>query len=372
MEIIRNLVRHKTRTLFTLFGIVIGIFAVTVMGSLTEYFNTMIEGGIRMAGTAITISAPGGLHSLITESDLREVARVPGVKAVVPMLTARLEAGGSVQMGLAASVVGEPPELARYVNPELVRGRWLQRGDTFAAVAGWQVARDKKLDLGSTLTWHDHTLSVIGIMQETQTQPDFLVVIPIDVARHILEKPNYVGGAYALPQNDTPAEASALARRIQAEVDTVKVQTLEESLDAVRADMAPFSAILVSGAVIAAIVGGLAVINTMMMSVNERTREIGLKKAIGAGDGEIMREFLAEATFLGLVGGLLGFLLGLGLTAVLNSATAQAVGGVTIFLVTPRLAVVAVGFAVALGSIGGLYPAWSATRLDPVQALRDE
>lgn len=372
MEIVRNLVRHKTRTMLTLFGIVIGILAVTVMGSITEYFNSMIDNAIAMAGTAVTVSAPGGLHSLITESDLREIARVPGVKAVVPVVSVRLEPGGSVQMGPPPSVVGEPPELAHYVNPDVARGRWLSRGDTFAAVVGWQLAKDRKLEIGSTLTWRDHVFTVVGIMRETQTEPDTIVVIPIDVERHILEKPNYIGSAYALPQIETKAEASALARRIQASVDTVKVQTLEESLAATRADLAPFNAILLSGAIIAAIVGGLAVINTMIMNVNERAREIGLKKAIGASDGEIIREFLAEAFLLGMIGGLIGLLLGIGMTSMLNSATAQAVGGVSIFTVTPRLAIVAVGFATVLGGIAGLYPAWNAVRVDPIEALREE
>lgn len=371
-EILRNLFRHKGRTLLTVFGIVIGIFAVTVMGSITEYFNVMIDNGIKMAGTAITVSPKGGLHSLITESDLRAIERVPGVKAVVPFVAARLEPGGGVQMGPPPSVVGEPAELAYLVNPAVARGRWLQRGDSYAAVIGSQLARQRNLDVGSTLTWRDHEFTIVGIMVETQTQPDTYVIIPIENARHILQAPNSIAAMYAVPAIDTRPEASALAKRIQAQVDTVKVQTLEEALDQVRQQLAIFNVILLSGAIIAAVVGGLAVINTMIMSVNERTREIGLKKAIGAGDGEIIREFLGEAALLGLIGGILGVLLGLGMTNLLNASTAQAVGGLSIFTVTPRLAGVAIAFAVALGAIGGLYPAWNAARLDPVNALREE
>ncbi len=370
MEIVRNLARHKTRTALTLFGIVIGILAVTVMGSITEYFSAMIDNGVRMAGTAITINPQGGIHSLITESDVRRVERVPGVRAVVSVLTASLS--GGAQIGAPTSVYGMPPDLAYKVNPAVVRGRWLQRGDTFSAVIGWQVARDRKLEPGSTLTWRNHELTVVGIMQETQTQPDNTIVVPIEVVRHIVEKPNSISFIYALPENEDRVQASALARRIGAAVDTVKVQTLEESLDAVRSQLGLFNAIMLSGAVIAAIVGGLAVINTMIMSVNERTREIGVKKAIGAGDGEIVSELLGEAALLGLLGGLIGLLLGMGLASLLNASTAGAMGGAAMFVVTPRLALTAVGFAVALGAVGGLYPAWSAARLDPVEALREE
>jgi putative ABC transport system permease protein len=155
-------------------------------------------------------------------------------------------------------------------------------------------------------------------------------------------------------------------------VDTVQVQTLEQQLDQIRQSLVVFNVIMLGGAIIAAIVGGLAVINTMVMSVNERTREIGLKKAIGASDGDIVKEFLTEAALIGLIGGLAGLALGTGFANLLNTATAASLGGTEIFDVTPRLALVAVGFATILGTGAGLYPAWNAARLNPVEALREE
>jgi putative ABC transport system permease protein len=372
LEILRNIARHRARTGLTVFGIVIGIFAVTVMGSMTEYFNQLIDNGIKLAGTAITVSPKGSLHSVITESDVRRIERVPGVKTVVPVVAARLEPGGSIQFGPPEQVIGEPPDLAHYVNPEVTRGRWLQRGDTYQAVIGVKIAKKRNLDLGSTLTWRDHDFTVVGIMRQTETVPDTSVIIPIEVERHILKQPNLIVQAYAVPQDGTPAASDALARRIQTEVDTVKVQTLEQQLDQVRQGLVVFNVIMLGGAIIAAIVGGLAVINTMIMSVNERTREIGLKKAIGASDGDIVKEFLTEAALIGLIGGLVGLALGTGFANLLNAATAESLGGTEIFSVTPRLALVALGFATFLGAGAGLYPAWNAARLNPVQALREE
>ena len=372
LEILRNVLRHKARTGLTVFGIVIGIFAVTVMGSMTEYFNQLIDNGIKLAGTAITISPKGGLYSVITESDVRRIERVPGIKAIVPLVSARLEPGGSIQFGPPEQVIGEPPDLASYVNPAVTRGRWLQRGDTFQAVIGVKIANKRNLDIGSTLTWREHDFTVVGIMRQTQTTPDTSVVIPIDEERHILKQPNLIAGVYAVPQDATPAASNALARRIQAEVDTVKVQTLEEQLDQIRQGLVVFNVIMLGGAIIAAIVGGLAVINTMVMSVNERTREIGLKKAIGASDGDIVKEYLTEAALIGLIGGLVGLALGTGFANLLNTTTAASLGGTEIFTVTPRLALIAVGFATVLGTGAGLYPAWNAARLNPVEALREE
>ena len=110
--------------------------------------------------------------------------------------------------------------------------------------------------------------------------------------------------------------------------------------------------------------------NTMTMSVSERTREIGVRKSIGASDGAIMRQFVAEAAVIGLVGGLSGLVLGWGFTLLGNVASEAS--GSALFLLTGRLAVGSVAFAVSLGVVSGLYPAWHAARLNPVQALRYE
>jgi len=127
-----------------------------------------------------------------------------------------------------------------------------------------------------------------------------------------------------------------------------------------------FTVMTTATALLALIIGGLSVVNTMIMSVSERVREIGLKKAVGARTRHILTEFLAEAGLMGLIGGMVGFLLGFALTTLLDAGDAS--GG--LFLVTPGLTGLAIGFAVALGAVAGLLPAIRAARLDPVAALR--
>ena len=131
-----------------------------------------------------------------------------------------------------------------------------------------------------------------------------------------------------------------------------------------------FNQIIYAIAVISLLVGGLSVINTMTMSVSERTREIGVRKAIGATDGAIMRQFVAESAVMGLIGGLSGLALGALIGMIGNQAGAASAS--ELFLLTPRLAVGSVAFALVLGVLSGLYPAWHAARLNPVQALRYE
>jgi putative ABC transport system permease protein len=131
-----------------------------------------------------------------------------------------------------------------------------------------------------------------------------------------------------------------------------------------------FTAITTAAALLALIIGGLSVVNTMFMAVAERVREIGLKKAVGATTLNIMGEFLVEATFIGLLGGVIGYGLGALITIYANSTTPP--GQSTLFLITPTLTILAIGFATVLGAVAGVLPAWRAARLDPVTALRNE
>jgi len=117
--------------------------------------------------------------------------------------------------------------------------------------------------------------------------------------------------------------------------------------------------------------GGLAVMNTMLMAVSTRTREIGLKKAVGAGDGDVLAEVIEESGWVGLLGGALGVSAAWLLAVGMNAFTLHA-EGIRLLLVTPRLVVAALIFTTFLGMIAGIYPAWRASRLDPGQALRSE
>lgn len=372
-EILRNMSRRKVRTGLTVFGIVVGIFAVTVMGSMVEYFNVLIDNAINSAGEAINVTPKGGFRATLSPADQGRIERVPGVKQVVPQTTTFLESLGSVSFGPPDQVIGIPPQdaIVLFGNDDLAQGRTLQRGDTYQAVIGWNIAKKKKLGLGGTLTWREKDFRVIGILKETQTAPDGWVVMPMDIVQKTIKRPDLITQMSVIPVNPK-GDAEGLARQIGEAVSNVNVQTLKQQLDAIQQGLAIFNAILLSSAVLAAIIGGLAVVNTMIMSVSERTPEIGLKKAIGASEGNILREFLVEAAIIGLLGGAFGFLLGWGVAGLLNVGASQALGGTEIFKVTPRLAAIAIGFAVILGTGAGLLPAWSASRLDPVVALREE
>ena len=161
-----------------------------------------------------------------------------------------------------------------------------------------------------------------------------------------------------------------LAATIQAQVPGIVATGPQGFQDQVGAASKMLNAIIFGIALISLLVGGLSVINTMTMSVTERTREIGIRKAIGASHGQVVRQFLVEAGIIGCIGGVSGLVLGWAFTLVANAAGNDA--GTALFLVTGRLALGAVAFAVLLGVASGIYPSLHAARLHPVAALRYE
>ena len=167
------------------------------------------------------------------------------------------------------------------------------------------------------------------------------------------------------------ATVSALAHPVFASRGRIeRFAALHDYLAMTKPEVNLLVAITTAAALLALIIGGLSVVNTMFMAVAERVREIGLKKAVGATTLDIMGEFLFEATLIGVVGGLIGYGLGAGITVILNATTPP--GQSTLFLVTPSLTILAIGFATVLGALAGILPAWRAARLDPVTALRNE
>jgi len=344
------------------------------MGSMTEYFNTMLDNALKHGGSSIGVTANTreGAKPL-SNGTVRRLRRLPGVREVIPSVIdtlEKMEAG--VQFGPPDMVYGLPPELSAvdFAPLKLRTGRWLQRGDTYQALIGHKIAHKRALNLGDAIEWREESFTVVGIMEETGTMPDQMCVIPLDIARRTMKSPDVIMSISVIPADATQAET--LATLIQDEIHGVEATSLEENIRQIKQQLAVFNVIMLSGALLATVVGGLAVINTMIMSVNERTREIGVKKAIGATDLDIVKEYLLEAAVIGLLGGVLGLASGTGMARLLNLSAAQSLGGTEIFTVTPRLAMLALLFAMGLGSFGGLYPAWRAARLDPVEALRAE
>ena len=375
IQIIRNMARRRVRTGLTVFGIAIGVFALTVMGAMSENFARLLDGAERLTSRTIQIEqsskSPDDRLDRTTVSHLKQV---DGVRSVVTTIGGNLSEGdNSISFGPPNEAYGIDPVFIPDVfgSVGLQAGRWIDPSDFRATTIGSKVAIGLHLGVGSTLVWRKNDYTVVGIMADTNTFPDNFALMPLDTVRRDLKfPPSLVGSLSVIPDpNQDPEE---VATRINDQVSNVRARSPKQFVAEIRQSLVIFNIIMLGGAVLAGIVGGLAVVNTMIMSVNERTREIGIQKALGAEDSTIIREFLTEAALMGLTGGLAGAWFGWVTATMLNVILAGALGGSDVWLVTPRLIALVLGFALGLGLFAGIYPAWSAARLDPVQALRAE
>ncbi len=192
--------------------------------------------------------------------------------------------------------------------------------------------------------------------------------IPLDRAQKFYSREDTVSFILAVPDPNTDPED--LAKRIELNVEKVKTFSPSELRKQIEQTLIVFSLITVSAAVLAALIGGLSVMNTMLMSVSERTKEFGLMKALGAETWDILFMTMGEAALMGILGGIFGIVSGGALVYYLNEYLASR--GTTLFTITPRLIVIAIVFATLLGVISGMYPAYRAAKMSPMEALRYE
>jgi putative ABC transport system permease protein len=397
VEIVRNLARRKLRSTLTISGIVIGIFALTTMGAMAEHFNALIDGGVKYFGSSIQVGPPDGQQgALLPLSKVEEVKKVSGVEAAFPGygFTAKPGAVSTVSFNVPDQIVAGDPDEENYsaLKTTIAKGRRLDSGSRGEVVLGSSFANEFKKNVGDSIDlpvrppdakpdFVNHTFKIVGILEPTRTAPDDFAYITIPDGQMLLKDslPAAIRNQVDVTQitmsiaaygksGTSLSELDRTADRINQQVPGVKATKPSDLVNSFKSGGAVFTAITTGAAVLALVIGGLSVVNTMIMAVTERVREIGLKKAVGAHTVHILREYLAEAVLIGFLGGAIGYLAGLGLTNLLNLAGRSS--NLELFLVTPALTALAIGFAVALGALAGVIPALRASRLDPVTALR--
>lgn len=398
MEIIRNVARHKLRSFLTISGIVIGVLALTTMGALAENFNALLDGGVKYYGGSIQVGPPSGQAAILPLSKKDEIQQVDGVAAVFPGYSFDMKPGqlGAVSLGVPDTIVASDPAENDWSSLQLTfaQGHDIAAGSNGQVVLGYSLVKEFNKKIGDQIDlpvkpkdagadFVNHTFTVVGLLNRTRTAPDSFAYINIADGQMLLHDQLPIAirdtvdaatitegfSVYAKPGTPT-ADLDKIADRINQQVTGVKATRPSDLVNAFKSGGAVFTAITTAAALLALIIGGLSVVNTMFMAVAERVREIGLKKAVGATTLNVMGEFLVEATFIGLIGGLIGYGLGFLITFIINSTTPASQP--TLFLITPTLTILAIGFATALGAVAGVLPAWRAARLDPVIALRNE
>jgi putative ABC transport system permease protein len=384
MRIFRNVFRRKMRAFLTIFGITIGVFALVVMGSMAEKINLMVDGGARYYRDKVVItdaSTPTGGFSTtpIAVSRIQEIEAVPGVARASASIYMLLDEEGGMSMN---GIVGGDLRNQGYETFELrmAEGRDLTVGDRGVAVVGCDIAKALGAKVGGTVTLRGKPFEVVGLYDKTLTAPDNTVVISLYDAQQLLytqlpklvqQQVNPDDLATSITAYPAPGvDADQLASTIEGTVSNVTASGPQAFIDQFKSATKIFNSIIFGVALISLLVGGLSVVNTMTMSVLERTREIGIRKAIGASHRQIVGQFLGESALIGFLGGATGLALGWIAAVVVNALMESS--GTVLFLVTPRLAIGAVAFAMVLGVASGFYPSFHAARLKPVLALRYE
>jgi len=390
VRLFRELSRRKLRTTLTILGITIGIWALVVFSSMANKINALFDGGNQYYVGKIVVSdgSSTGLGIGIVPIDLGladQIRGLGGVAAVDPQVQMPFEVAGmdgfAMPKTIIGGVAGADAGRATFIF-EPAQGRLLTAEDegSKVTVLGSDLARELGLAAGGTIELRGEPFEVVGVLLPTLTAPDMTAMVPLAAAQELflaslpptlsasLDAGRLASQIVVYPAAGT--DADELAGRIEASAEKVSTMTSADFEEQVGGSMLLFNALIIGVAVISLVVGGLSVINTMAMSVTERTREIGIRRAIGGSRGRIIRALVAEAGLIGLIGGLIG--LALGAIVVLLANEMGRSSGTVLFDLTPGTAVFAVAFSTILGIVAGVVPAWSAARLDPVAALRYE
>ena len=389
MRLLRQLSRRKLRTTLTILGITIGVWALVVFSSMANKINALVAGGSQyfegkiLVTDASNLAVGAGFTPMRTEvadqiRDLDGVAAAAGEVQLIFDPEANAFGGAQTIVGTVAG----SDEGHETFELSAAQGRLLTEADegSLVILLGSDMARQQSAAVGDTMEMRGERFKVVGILEPTLTAPDTSVFVPLSAAQLLFHKTLPAAVQDAIPADqlisqvvvypESGVDSAALATLIKERVENVRTLTGAEFDEQVGSATAIFNAIIIGVAVISLVVGGLSVINTMAMSVAERTREIGIKRAIGGSRRRIIRELVTEAAVIGFIGGVIGLVLGAIVVVFANEAGRDS--GTILFDLTPGTAIFAVAFSTILGMVAGVIPAWSAARLDPVEALRYE
>ena len=400
---LRSVGANKLRSGLTMLGIIIGVMAVITMLSIGRGMQNMVTAQISSMGTNLLFIRPGntqqgGVHqneaaATLTLEDAEALMNLPDVVGVAPMIDGfgQLAYLGNNAVG---RILGVTPEYQDTMNANVASGEFVSAsqvtGRSAVVVLGSQIATtlfDTADPVGQSIRINGQTFRVVGVMESKGgtgfMNQDTQIFVPITTAGSRLVGGNrYRGGNVVSTINvkitDTNVQdavvqdiGDVLRERHHAVFqDDFTIQSQQDTLNALNQVTAAFTIFLGGIAGISLVVGGIGIMNIMLVSVTERTREIGLRKAVGARKRDILIQFLTEAMVLSLAGGVIGILFGAGI--------ARIISGINIGTTTLQTAVdldailLAVAFSLAVGLFFGSYPASRAAGLHPIDALRYE
>jgi len=388
--------KRRLRSFLTMIGIFIGIAAVVSLISLGQGLETAIEDQFKQLGGDKVMVLPGGgqfgafASEPLTHDDLEIVEKVDGVDIATEtyFTTAVVEFKGESK---SSYIIGLPvDETAKIITDmqgfDAEKGRDLKKGDTHKILVGWRLWNDdyfeKSVGLRDKLEINNQEFEVIGLVSKIgNPQDDAQIYAPIEALRDVFGEEDEISIIYV--QVEKGYEPEKVADEIKEELrdyrdedeggESFEVQTFENILETFNNVFGIVQAVIIGIAAISLVVGGIGIMNTMYMSVLERTKEIGTMKAIGAKNSHILQIFLIESGIYGLFGGAVGVLIGITISKSVQFIAAAYLGTEILKAsMSPFLIFGALLFSFVVGCLSGIAPAYRASKLKPVEALRYE
>ncbi len=396
---------HKLRSFLTILGIVIGVASVIALMSVGRGATANILESIQSMGSNLITIQPGsfsfggvrgGRSQTLTFEDAEAIANeVYYIDSVAPTSSSNLQLVVNNE-NMNSTVTGVTPAYWKVNTLNTVSGTlfyedYYQRAAK-VAVIGSNVAETlfgNTNPVGQKMRMGNMVVTVIGVLESEGgfMGPDDSVYIPLTALQQAVAQTRTAQGERVVSsisltvtdENKTEEiieNITSLLRdrhNLGAGVDDdFNIRSMQEIAEAMQETSQTLTILLGSIAAIALLVGGIGVMNIMLVSVLERTREIGIRKALGARERDIWIQFLVEAIFLTFIGGIIGVIVGWAFSYIIPLITSQMLGMEATTVVTPDIIILAVSVAVGIGLFFGFYPAWNASRLNPIEALRSE
>ena len=385
---VKAIAGNKMRSFLTILGVVIGVVAIVVLVSIGQGANSSVVESIEGMGTnLITANINARRMNPIDLDSLNELAQNEAISYVAPISSV----SGTVKAGTTTYddgvVQGTTPGYESIRNWTVAEGRFLQQPDidnrSFVAVIGSEAATEMygtTHAVGETFSLNGYTITVVGVLEAVGSSAsgsnDNQILIPFTLAQRLSNQTSissfYVSAASSAQVEQAQAAVESYLEKAFENYNTrsfgtqYSVFNQTEMLSTLSETTNTLTLMLGGIAAISLLVGGIGIMNIMLVSVSERTREIGIRKAIGAARGNILMQFLIESLVVSLMGGLLG----LAISVVAVKALAPVL---QMTLTIPvNVAWMAIGFSVFIGVVFGMYPANKASKLRPIQALHYE
>jgi len=395
----RSILNRKLRSFLTILGIVIGAIVIVSIISVGQGMNDAINQLVSSVGSDRIFVSPGGIslgpagssltNTKFSNKDVEVISKAEGVEYAVPLITKSAKVNFEGQ-NKYANIFGTPVDsksLDIFKNIEFYKvsqGRTITSQDKFKANIGSNLANNffkKKINIGDTLEINGKKVEVVGIIKNSGSPiHNNLIRMPLDSAREILNEPELI--SMVLVKVKLGYDPAKVAENIKKDLrkyrnvergkEDFTVQITKNLIEGFKSVLLAAQIVLIGVAIISILVGGIGITNTMFTSVSERTKEIGIMKAVGATNLQIITIFLLEAGILGTIGGSIGVIIGSIIAELVEIFAATK--GITLLKTSVSLELILATLILSFlsGIIAGLIPAIKASKLNPVEAIRHE